>query len=109
LTAYSAFAAAVLESRTRVAHNVKTIVHTGPWGAGHAAGNAVLMCMLQILAAKMSLVDEIVYHNIDATKAQQFNEAMDIIQKHFSESMPLDKLISTIVDLGFKWGVSDGN
>jgi hypothetical protein len=124
-TAYTAFAAARVESREAVgeagrsaaaaaADGVRTVVHTGFWGCGAFGGNRVLMALLQVLAARMAGLDRLVFHTFDGPGSAALADAQDILSGEVGDAAAGEKWVtSEVLDrieaLGFAWGVSDGN
>lgn len=110
-TAYTGFRAAVLESeRVRSASPVPVVVHSGFWGCGVFGGNRVLMSMLQILAAEMAGVEQLVMHTV----SDSLMGAVDAAQKA-SASLARERggdvreMIAVLTAMGFEWGAGDGN
>lgn len=86
------------------------VVHTGFWGCGAFGGNRELMALLQILAAAISGLDMLVFHTHRAAGTEAFTRARqkaDDLAKQGESG--LDRLLQSIVDLGYRWGQSDGN
>jgi hypothetical protein len=110
-TAYSGFAAAVLESRRVTGSGAGVIVHSGFWGCGAFGGNRVLMTLLQALAAEMAGVAELVIHIGDPTGRVAVDKAGDLLRGLLAEPDPAgtDELVGRIHALGLEWGLSDGN
>jgi Poly (ADP-ribose) glycohydrolase (PARG) len=108
-TAFTGFRAAVYESRRKFSGTSKTTVHTGYWGCGAYGGNRVLMPLLQMIAACCAEVDRLVFH----TGGDSVGVSQSV--KALAERLPaetnvrVDELIANIEDLGYTWGVSDGN
>jgi hypothetical protein len=108
-TAFSAFSAAISESRTVSGEGCNVEIHTGNWGTGAYGGNKILLAYLQLLAAATAKVDRLVFHSQDGGHYQK-------AQKIFADSFETDsfriKLIDhlkKLADMGFQWGLSDGN
>lgn len=104
VTAFTGFWAAVHESGDE---NVE--IHTGFWGCGAFGGNRVLMTMLQILAARMAGVDQLVMHLGDSSGRQDLVEAERAIRGLYASESTVEGLISRLVARGDRWGVGDGN
>lgn len=110
-TALTAFSAARLESRL-VREDASVIIHTGFWGCGAFGGNRVLMALLQLLAAHLGGIDRLVFHTGDGSGAAALATAEQILHQELGlegSSVYLSDVLSKIYDLGFQWGVSDGN
>lgn len=109
-TAYSGFAAAVLES-TRTGVGKDSIeINTGWWGCGAFGGNRVLMAALQILAAKLAGIGSLRFYIGDSRDRCIFDDALALQEELLAEHG--DDVMSMIQALGrmeFSWGVSDGN
>ncbi len=111
VTAYTGFNAARLESLRVGGPQIRTVIHTGYWGCGAFGGNRKLMAMLQLLAAGYAGVEKLVFHAGDGSGISTLKEICNIIQLKFSGdgSIGTRNLIREIDDLGFEWGISDGN
>src|SRR5262245_57209982 len=110
-TAYTAFHAAVEESfRARVGPG-PGVVHTGFWGCGAFGGHRVLMTLLQAISGQVAGVDRIVFHTGDPSGAACLLETRRLLRHDLREDSPLPvhDLIGRIAEVGFEWGVSDGN
>jgi hypothetical protein len=114
-TAYTGFRAAVNE--TKWAHKeYKIAIHTGYWGCGAYGGNRELMSLLQIIAARLAKVDNLVFHT--GNDSTSYKNALKIIDKlMLDESLQGDskvpqyctnQLIDDITAMGFQWGVGNG-
>jgi len=110
-TAYTGFRAAALESARQIGHGVPVFVHTGFWGCGAFGGNRVLMAILQALAAEMAGVERLLFHTGGVRGEAPLRSALQTIESTLTSTplMETRALIARTVDLGFKWGVSDGN
>ncbi len=107
VTAYTGFRAAVLESERQRGHPGPVAVHTGFWGCGAFGGDRVLMALLQAIAAAMAGVDRLVFHTFDRAGTRALAQSRKTLAG--TGEIETDRLIDRIVDLGFRWGVSDGN
>ncbi|HOR29186.1 MAG TPA: hypothetical protein PLS90_09185 [Candidatus Sumerlaeota bacterium] len=104
-TAHTGFRAAVLESG-----GAPAVVHTGFWGCGAFGGNRQLMALLQVLAAGMAGVARLVFHTFDAAGNAAFDAAAGRAREALGAGeIPTRDLIRRIAEMGFEWGVSDGN
>jgi hypothetical protein len=81
-TAVSAFVAAKAEAyqeyrdmQSFVA-NPTVVVHTGNWGCGAFGGNIELMCLLQMISARVAGIDRVVYHVLSADNEKSCAKAM---------------------------------
>jgi hypothetical protein len=110
-TAFTGFAAAVLESEETLGPAVKTVVHTGFWGCGAFGGNRVLMPALQIFAAHLAGVDRLVFHAFEAAGISKLSSATKLLDELLPVAKPADvtTVIARLVKMNFEWGVSDGN
>ena len=109
-TAYAGFRAAVLESQRAGAEMADLVIHTGWWGCGAFGGHRVLMALLQILAARLAGVSKLVFHiGLDAD-FHPFREVNALLEELASgDQVSVQPLLDQIADLGFCWGISDGN
>jgi hypothetical protein len=110
-TAFTGFRAAVLESRRERGRATPVAVHTGYWGCGAFGGNRVLMALLQVLAADLAGLDQLVFHVGDPRGRVPLAEALRLIEVGLGTDLDLStrELINRIEMIGFEWGVSDGN
>jgi hypothetical protein len=108
-TAFTGFSAARDESVRERAHRPDIVIHTGFWGCGAYGGNRVLMTLLQLLAARLSGVDRLVFHTRGGSEAPA--TALRILDDLLSGHMPLHlpSLLAAIQAMELQWGVSDGN
>ena len=108
-TAFSGHRAAVLES-TEVAGASGAVIHTGYWGCGAFGGNRVLMALLQVAAASMARMEQIVFHTGSAGGEAPLAEALETLADLApADEIATDELIARLVERGYEWGVSDGN
>ena len=108
-TAFSGFRAAVVES-TDVASAEGAIIHTGYWGCGAFGGNRILMALLQVAAASMAGMEQVVFHTGAAGGVDPLAEALETL----AELVPADgiatgDLITALVERGYEPGPGDGN
>jgi hypothetical protein len=94
-TAVTAFTAAVEES-----HGARVVVHTGFWGCGAFGGDKVLMTALQSHAARVAGVDRLVFHAGGGDGPETARRGLELADT---------RSIEQLVEMGFEWGVSDGN
>jgi hypothetical protein len=107
-TAYTAFHAAKQES-TAPHPGTSTTIHTGYWGCGAYGGNRILMTMLQLHAAQLAQVDQLVFHTGDKYELQPYKTAKETLQIIQRESADTESFIQRVARQGYRWGVSDGN
>jgi hypothetical protein len=111
VTAFTGFRAAVLESERFRGAPCPVVVHTGFWGCGAFGGHRVLMTLLQVLAARMAGIDVLAFHYGDESGVAAFHAVETLLREELAPSRaqsPRD-LIQAIAELGYEWGVSDGN
>ena len=112
ITALTGFSAAYLESQSASNQQPRVIIHTGFWGCGAYGGNRILMGILQLLAARLSPVNQLVFHTGDAIGSQTLAKAEQILNR-LLDSDHLDVQVSTLIEqlyqINFQWGVTDGN
>jgi len=53
----------------------KVIIHTGNWGCGAYGGNPEIMALLQMAAARLAGIDELVYHTFAPPFTKAFKKA----------------------------------
>eukprot|EP01012_Entosiphon_sulcatum_P009914 TRINITY_DN15701_c0_g1_i1.p1 TRINITY_DN15701_c0_g1~~TRINITY_DN15701_c0_g1_i1.p1 ORF type:complete len:767 (+),score=115.82 TRINITY_DN15701_c0_g1_i1:73-2373(+) len=106
LMVYSAFLATRFESTETVKAGtpVHLVVHTGNWGTGAFLGNAVLMALLQLLAAQAARVDTLVFHTFAPEFSKKYALAMEILDS-LTRDRPvhLPAVIERIYQMGFNW------
>ena len=109
-SAFTGFRAAVLESRREGGDAAAVAIHTGYWGCGAFGGNRVVMALLQVIAAEMAGIDQLVFH-VGATSGRgPLDEALEILRMDLPPgSAKTHMFIDRIASMGFEWGVSDGN
>lgn len=83
----------------------KCVIHGGMWGCGAFGGNPELMLFLQICAAGVCGVDELVLHAVDD---DAYEDALDMYLD-MNDEMSLDGIIMMLYDNEYYWGQSDGN
>jgi hypothetical protein len=112
-TAYTAFMAIKhLDPIPTISSYPVVTIHTGNWGTGAYGGNKIIMAILQIAAARAADIDRLVYHTFSNEYSSAYREALDLLTQKL---IPGGKRIKTqvflkqIQELGFRWGVSDGN
>ena len=115
--AYTAFIAARIESEILCKKNkndkIKVIIHTGNWGTGAYGGNKELMSLLQMLAADFAGVDKLVYHTFSKQFTEPYLNALKVREKYIDKDGNIlsewEKIRMELLDIKYKWGVSDGN
>ena len=108
VTAYTGFAAAVAESR-RMWPGTAVEVRTGFWGCGAFGGNRHAMTVLQLLAARLAGLDRVRFYVFDAAGRAGFDTGAAQLARITTPGEPLEALLGRIEQLGYRWGVSDGN
>lgn len=116
-TAYSGFRAAQIESTSAgVTENESSlpevVIHTGFWGCGAYGGNRILMALLQILAARLAGIDQVVFHAFDQAGSDAYSAAeamLDRVRPLGDGDVAIRTILTRIQALGFQWGTSDGN
>lgn len=107
-TAYSGFSAARHESIVNCqAQSVS--IHTGFWGCGAYGGNRVMMAALQLVAANMAKIDQLVFHTFSESGTEDLQQATSYLRNILPSVTSMDDLITSIVNLHLVWGTSDGN
>ena len=110
ITANSGFVAAIEEGKLQMGSNASTSIHTGFWGCGAYGGNRTLLLLLQMLAAHLAGVYEIVFHLERASGRRHHDESLALYEQIAAKpSTPLASIIARLEEAGFAWGVSDGN
>jgi hypothetical protein len=112
ITALTGFSAAYVESTLELNQEPNAIVHTGFWGCGAYGGNRILMALLQLLAARFSQINCLVFHVGDSDGSQALAAARQLLDRLLSSSdreFNILTLMREIQEMGFQWGVGDGN
>jgi hypothetical protein len=102
-TAFTGFRAARLEAAGGIA------VHTGHWGTGAFGGDRVMMALLQVIAARLAAIDELVYHTVDAAGSEPLREALRLEARVAPAGAGVGAVVEAVAGLGLRWGTSDGN
>ena len=103
--------AAVVESR-RSQSSCDVEIHTGYWGCGAFGGNRSLMALIQLLAARLAVVNRLVFHTGSQSEMFAFEEGQQVLEGMMNSSRykgTVDSLLEIILERKFAWGVSDGN
>jgi hypothetical protein len=111
VTAHTGFAAAVSESQRRWP-GAPVEVRTGFWGCGAFGGNRRAMTLLQVLAARLAAVDRLRFYVFDESGHANFRAGMADLEHVLAGGRagePIPEVIERIADLGYEWGVGDGN
>lgn len=108
-TAITGFSAAGVESTRLQPAATEIQIHTGHWGCGAFGGNRVLMSLLQILAAKLSEIQTLVFCYGDPSGIAPVQEAETLLDKLLTSSNSLSSLLVAITKQRFHWGEGDGN
>lgn len=111
-TAYTGFSAAILESKTSAETSQRTTVHTGFWGCGAFGGNRTLMVAIQVLAAKAAQINQMMFHAGDEDGMRDVRRGLDAaetIEFRCGPACSVDALVAQTSEMGFRWGVGDGN
>ncbi len=112
-TAWTAFAAARKESEALGRGSEQTWVHSGLWGCGVFGGNRTLMLALQILSARAAGLTGLILHvGHDPLGMGHARESIDLADRLHSRCgghCERDWLGHELAELGFRWGIGDGN
>ncbi len=109
-TAYTGFRAARLESARLQGEGTRVAVHSGYWGCGAFGGNRVLMATLQAVAAGMAGLDRLVFHTGGPGGDAPLDRSLGVLDELLGGGpLRTGSLIERLVEMGFAWGVSDGN
>jgi hypothetical protein len=106
-TAVGGFTAARLESK-RLWPDAPVELHTGFWGCGAFGGNRHCMVLLQLLAARISRIDRLVFHTVLPAGLPDFHQGATDLRDILVPDEPLSEILERIEDLGYVWGESDG-
>lgn len=128
-TAITAFKAARLEAALEFADrklgghgqgmDPRIVIHTGNWGCGAFGGNVEIMCLLQMIAARIAGVEHLAYHVLSAENETTCNRAvaaldllMDKLRAAAAATPPqqpnLMEIANYVAGLNYKWGLSNG-
>jgi hypothetical protein len=111
VTAYTGFAAAVSESQ-HAWPDAPIEIRTGFWGCGAFGGNRHAMTLLQLLAARLSGVDRVVFYASDGAGLEAFRTGAAHLEQVIAAGArgePLAAVLERVADLDYQWGTSDGN
>ncbi|KAL4456818.1 hypothetical protein ABPG73_002265 [Tetrahymena malaccensis] len=94
-------------------------LHTGNWGCGAFGNNRQLIASIQLFAAHLSGIQNVVYHTFDKEGKKGFDEGKKIYESFLrdikinnceSPNFQLDQqFIMFLTKQNFQWGYSDGN
>ncbi|EAR83865.2 poly (ADP-ribose) glycohydrolase (macronuclear) [Tetrahymena thermophila SB210] len=94
-------------------------LHTGNWGCGAFGNNRQLIASIQLFAAHLSGIENIVYHTFDEQGKKGFEQGKKIYENFLrdikinnceSPNFQLDQqFIMYLSKQNFQWGYSDGN
>lgn len=99
--AVTGFAAAVRESKNKTA-----VIHTGFWGCGAYGGNKELMALLQLLAARIAGVPELIFHSGDKVGYYSYKPAVELAIE-FDNELDLSQVVESIFKRRYMWGISN--
>ncbi len=108
VTAYTGFAAACAESRTRWP-DAPVEIRTGFWGCGAFGGNRHVMTLLQLLAAQLAGVDRLRFYVFDDAGLAAFRTGQRDLAEVVGGGGSLSEVIERVQARGYLWGESDGN
>jgi hypothetical protein len=111
VTAYTGFSAAIAESH-RMWPGAPVEIRTGFWGCGAFGGNRHAMTLLQVLAARLAGVDRLRFYAFDDRGHANFRAGtadLDRVLAGGTAGEPVAEVIERITQLGYEWGISDGN
>jgi hypothetical protein len=109
-TAFTGFSAARFDFCSGGASEIA--IHTGFWRCGAYGGNRILMAVLQIIAANMVGINQLVFHVLNDEGAESARQAVEFIRNgiHYDQpQMEVADILGQIVYSGYEWGESDGN
>ena len=101
-TAVTVFAAAVRESG-----NKRAVINTGFWGCGAYGGNQELMALLQLLAARIAGVPELIFRSGSEYGYYSYKRA-DELSAEFDDKSNLSEIVDIIFARKYVWGMSNG-
>ncbi|KAL4473385.1 hypothetical protein ABPG72_015628 [Tetrahymena utriculariae] len=102
-----------------LSEDMEVELHTGNWGCGAFGNNRQLIASIQLFAAHLSGIQNIVYHTFDEEGKKGFEEGKNIYENFLrdikinnceSPNFKLDQqFIMFLSKQNFQWGYSDGN
>jgi len=109
-TAYTGFIAAKVDSYSCCNSTSKEIpiiiIHTGHWGTGAYGGNKVIMAILQIAAAHLAELDQLVYWAFSEPEA--VHEAISVVNEIVGDGCTVTDFMHAVEAKKYKWGLSNG-
>ena len=107
-TAFSGFRAFIIGHTGSLTKPI--VLHTGNWGCGAYGGNRQLMISIQIMAASLSGISQIVFYcGADPTDSIAEFESQLNSRFNFRPGVKLRKVVDRLVNSAFPWGTPDGN
>ncbi|WP_198016752.1 poly(ADP-ribose) glycohydrolase [Rubidibacter lacunae] len=107
-TAFSGFRAFILGYTGSFTNPI--VLHTSNWGCGAYGGNRQLMISIQIIAASLAGISEIVFYcGADPTDSIAEYELQLKSRFKFRPGVKLAKVVDRLVASAFPWGTPDGN
>jgi hypothetical protein len=86
--------------------NKKIVFHTGNWGAGAFGGSHKAAAIMQLLAARISCIDEIRYY--PRSKESQYNSGktlLETIENHNPKTLTCDQFIDHLAENAKKYNL----
>jgi hypothetical protein len=86
-------------------------VRTGFWGCGAFGGNRHAMTLLQLLAARLSGIDRLVFYTADDAGGDAFRTGAADLERVIAAGTrgePLAALLERAADLDYQWGTHGG-
>jgi len=104
------FLAAKLEIMAAYGPNVKTVIHTGNWGTGAFGNNLDVISRIQLAAAKIANVDELVYYPMETSQQKTWAGAIVKLNEGWEtgKSVNVAAFIKNLQDEGLKWLKGNG-
>ncbi|MBQ0052615.1 MAG: hypothetical protein KBT11_11230 [Treponema sp.] len=88
-----------LVKQTRIKKASRCALHTGNWGAGNFGGNLELMYLIQMYAASLCGIDEMIFH---AVKNEVFEKARNAFEK-IPEELTFEEAVWYFLRQKYKW------
>jgi hypothetical protein len=68
------------------------------------------MALLQLCAARLAAVDEVVYHTVSSPFSEAYRQVLSRLDEIApGQTIDTEQLIDRVDAMAFRWGVSDGN
>ncbi len=69
------------------------------------------MAIIQMAAAKLAAIDELVYHTFNSEGTRAYDQALVVFHQLVppNSDRAVDALLQALYQLKFQWGLSDGN